>query len=147
MRRGGFPAGILATRDGRRFRTVARLPVPAFYAAAATVGSRVWLFGGRTAAGPTDVIQQVDLRTGAARVVGRLPYRLTGAAAFALDGTIYLAGGRTAAAAAPAAPLRRLRRLRRPVADPLRPGSPARPCFVTNLTAAASPWPGSCRYR
>ncbi len=99
---GSFPAGILATRDGRQFRTVARLPVPACYAAAAAIGSRVWLFGGRTAAGPTDVIQQVDLSTGAARVVGHLPYRLTGAAAFELDGTIYLAGGRATAAAAPA---------------------------------------------
>jgi hypothetical protein len=100
---GSFPAGILATRDGRQFRTVARLPVPACYAAAAAVGRRVWLFGGRTAAGPTDVIQQVDLGSGAARVVGHLPYRLTGAAAFELDGTIYLAGGRATAAAAPPA--------------------------------------------
>ena len=74
------------------------------YAAAAAVGSRDWLFGGRTAAGPTDVIQQVDLGTGTARVVGHLPYRLTGAAAFELDGTIYLAGGRTTAAAAPGGP-------------------------------------------
>ena len=101
---GRFPAGILATRDGRQFRTVARLPVPACYAAAAAVGRRVWLFGGRTAAGPTDVIQQVDLGSGAASVVGHLPYRLTGAAAFELNGTIYLAGGRTTAAAAAAAP-------------------------------------------
>lgn len=100
---GSFPAGVLATRDGRQFRTVARLPVPACYAAATAVGRRVWLFGGRTAAGPTDVIQQVDLGSGAARVVGHLPYRLTGAAAFELDGTIYLAGGRTTAAAAPPA--------------------------------------------
>jgi hypothetical protein len=101
---GRFPAGILATRDGLHFRTVARLAVPACYAAAAAFGSRVWLFGGRTAAGTTDVIQQVDLGTGAARVAGHLPYRLAGATAFELDGAIYVAGGRTTAAAAPAAP-------------------------------------------
>ena len=36
---GRFPAGVLATRDGRQFRTVARLPVPACYAAAAAIGA------------------------------------------------------------------------------------------------------------
>ncbi len=98
---GRFPAEVAGTRDGRDFRTVARLPVPACYAAAAAIGSRVWLFGGRTAAGPTDVIQQVDLASGTAHVIGHLPYRLAGAAAFVLNGTIYLAGG-TAAASSPA---------------------------------------------
>jgi hypothetical protein len=97
---GRFPAEVAGTRDGRHFRTVARLPVPACYAAAAAIGNRVWLFGGRTAAGPTDVIQQVDLASGTAHVIGHLPHRLAGAAAFVLNGTIYLAGG-TAAAASP----------------------------------------------
>ncbi len=98
---GSFAADVLATRDGRTFRTVTRLPVPVCQAATAAVGNRVWLFGGRTTAGTTDVIQQVDLASGTARVAGHLPYRLAGAAGFALHGMIYVAGGSTAPATAP----------------------------------------------
>jgi hypothetical protein len=97
---GSFAAEVLATGDGRHFRTVARLPVPVCDASAAAIGSQVWLFGGRTQAGLTDVVQHLNLSTGAAQVAGHLPYRLAGAAAFGLNGAIYLAGGRTADAPA-----------------------------------------------
>ena len=88
-----YDASVLATTDGRRFRTVAALPVPVRYPAVAGSGSRIWVFGGQTAAGPTSVIQQVSLTTGKAAVVGHLPAPLTGAVAFTLGGRIYVAGG------------------------------------------------------
>jgi hypothetical protein len=51
---------VLATRDGLHFRVAARLPVPVRYAAMAAAGGLIWVFGGQTAAGPTDVIQRID---------------------------------------------------------------------------------------
>jgi hypothetical protein len=88
-----YNASVLATADGRRFRTVATLPVPVRYPAVAGAGNRIWVFGGQAAGGLTDVIQQVDLGTGRATVVGRLPARVSGAVAFTLGGRIYVAGG------------------------------------------------------
>ena len=88
---------VLATADGVHFRVAARLPVPVRYAATAAVGGLIWVFGGQTAAGPTDVIQRVDPATGHAAVVGHLPQPVAGAAAISLAGRIYVAGGATAA--------------------------------------------------
>jgi N-acetylneuraminic acid mutarotase len=51
------------------------------------------VFGGQTAAGPTDVIQRIDRATGAVAVAGRLPRPVQGAAALSLGGQIYVAGG------------------------------------------------------
>jgi hypothetical protein len=87
---------VLATSDGRRFRTVASLPVPVRYAAVAGAGNRIWVFGGETPAGLTRVIQQVNLTTGRAAVVGRLPSPLFGATGLTLGGQIFVAGGQTA---------------------------------------------------
>ena len=67
--------GVLRTADGRRFVTVARLPVPVRYPALAAVGPVVWIAGGQSPAGPTDVIQRLDTRTGRITVTGRLPAR------------------------------------------------------------------------
>jgi hypothetical protein len=103
-----YDRGVLATTDGRRFRTVAALPVPVRYPAVAAVSGRIWVFGGQTTAGPTDVIQQVIPGTGRARVVGFLPHRTTGAVAFILSGRIYIAGGQTLASSGPAATQRLL---------------------------------------
>jgi Kelch motif len=88
---------VLATADGVHFRVAARLPVPVRYAATAAAGGLIWVFGGQTSAGPTDVIQRVDPATGAAAVVGHLPQPVAGAAAITLGGRIYVAGGVTAA--------------------------------------------------
>jgi hypothetical protein len=88
---------ILATSNGTRYRIVARLPVPVRYTAVAAAGHWLWTFGGETPAGPTDVIQQVNLVTGQASIAGHLPARLEGAAGFSLDGRIFIAGGQTAA--------------------------------------------------
>jgi hypothetical protein len=89
---------VLATTDGRRFRVAARLPVPVRYAAAAASPGSIWVFGGQTASGATDVIQRIDLADGAAVVAGHLPRPLQGAAAISLGGRIYVAGGATAGA-------------------------------------------------
>ena len=86
---------VLATTDGRHFRVAARLPVPVRYAAVAGAGTRLWVFGGETPAGLTNLIQQVNLATGHAAVVGHLPVRLAGAAGFSLSGQIFIAGGQT----------------------------------------------------
>jgi N-acetylneuraminic acid mutarotase len=84
---------VLATNDGRHFRTAARLPVPVRYAAVASAGGEIWVFGGQTPAGATAAIQRISPATGAATVVGRLPRPLQGATAIVLDGQIYIAGG------------------------------------------------------
>jgi hypothetical protein len=87
---------VLATTDGQHFRVAARLAVPVRYAASAIAGGRIWVFGGQTAAGPTDVIQRIDPATGAAAVAGHLPQPVEGATVIGLRGRIYVAGGVTA---------------------------------------------------
>jgi hypothetical protein len=96
-----YADGVLATRDGRRFSMVTRLPVPVRYPGVAAIGDQIWVFGGQTRAGITGVIQQVDLSTGKARVAGRLPHPLAGETGFTLGGRIFLAGGQTAPSATP----------------------------------------------
>jgi len=96
-----YAAAVLATRDGRAFRTVARLPVPVRYAAVAGTGRQIYVFGGQTPAGPSRAIQRIDVGTGRAAVVGRLPAPVTGATAFVLGGQILIAGGQTGVSPAP----------------------------------------------
>jgi hypothetical protein len=90
---------VLASTDGRHFRTVARLPVPVRDPAVAALGDRIWVFGGQAAAGPTSDIQRVTVPgpgrpgTASAAVVGHLPHPVTGAAGFTLGGTLFVAGG------------------------------------------------------
>ncbi|MFZ0341953.1 MAG: PQQ-binding-like beta-propeller repeat protein, partial [Gaiellaceae bacterium] len=87
---------VVATADGRTYRSVAALPVAVRYPALAVLGSRIYVFGGLLANGhPTAAVQVVDPAARTARVVGRLPVPLDGAAAGVLNGTIYLVGGRT----------------------------------------------------
>jgi hypothetical protein len=88
---------VLGTTDGRHFRVAARPPVPVRYAATAALGGLIWVFGGQTAAGTTDVIQRIDPVTGAATVAGHLPRPVQGAAALTLGGQIFIAGGAGAA--------------------------------------------------
>ena len=92
---GAYARTVLATTDGRHFRIVARLPLPVRYPGVVAAGGDLWIFGGQTPAGPVSAVQQVNLRTGRARLAGRLPHPLAAAAAFALDGVIYVAGGLT----------------------------------------------------
>lgn len=91
----GYARAVLATTDGRHFRSVAMLPVPVRYPAVAVVGGDLWVFGGLTPRGPVADVQRVNLRTGQAQRAGRLPRPLEAGSAFTLAGTIYVAGGTT----------------------------------------------------
>jgi hypothetical protein len=88
-------AGVLRSVDGRRWSTVARLPVPVRYAAAALVGGTLWVFGGAVAGAMRDEVQRVDLAAGRARVVAHLPYAVGHEVAVELGGRLLVAGGRT----------------------------------------------------
>jgi Kelch motif/PQQ-like domain len=91
---------VVATTDGRTYRSVAALPVAVRYPALAVLGSSIYVFGGLLANGhPTAAVQVIDPASRTARVVGRLPRPVDGAAAGVLNRTIYLAGGRTASGA------------------------------------------------
>ena len=102
---GGFDgqqpsASVLQTTSGRSFTRVARLPTPVRYAAAATTGDKIYLFGGELADGSdTSEIQEYDLATERAVVAGHLPDAVSHASAVTLDGTIYVLGGRVGGAA------------------------------------------------
>lgn len=89
-------AAVLATSNGRAFTRVATLPVPVRYAAVAGAGKRIWVFGGLTPAGPSRVIQRVNVATGKAAVVGRMPAPISAATAVTLAGRIFIAGGQVA---------------------------------------------------
>jgi DNA-binding beta-propeller fold protein YncE len=84
---------VLAAPDGGQFRVAARLQVPVSHAGAAAGAGAIWVFGGQARTGTSNVIQRIDLATGATKVAGHLPRPVRGAAAFSLDGSIFVAGG------------------------------------------------------
>ncbi|MGH2936911.1 MAG: PQQ-binding-like beta-propeller repeat protein [Solirubrobacterales bacterium] len=87
-------ASVLATSDGSKFTEVTKLPAPGRYLAVAAMGGRIYAFGGEGASGlASDAIQEVDPKTGTARVVGRLPESVYHASAVALGHAIYVLGG------------------------------------------------------
>jgi outer membrane protein assembly factor BamB len=87
-------ASVLATTDGSKFTEVSRLPAPGRYLAAAALGGRIYAFGGETATGSaSDAIQEVDPKTGAARIVAHLPTAVYHASAVVLGRAIYVLGG------------------------------------------------------
>ena len=100
---GGTPARdddrVLATTDGHTFRLVARLIVGVRYPAVAVASGLVYVIGGRTDAGDSDVIQAIDPRSGVTRIVGHLAHGLSHASAFVVDEALLIAGGRAAGVA------------------------------------------------
>ncbi len=99
----GPDAAVLATTDGVRFSTVARLPVAVRYPAVAFAAGKLYVFGGEAISGrgagfPVDDIQAIDPATHSATVVGHLPVPLEASAAIKLGGNIYVAGGDTTTA-------------------------------------------------
>ncbi len=87
-------ASVLATPDGSTFSEVTQLPEPARYLAVATLGGRIYAFGGETGNGSaSDAIQEVDPKAGTAKVIGHLPGPVSHAGAVALSGSIYVLGG------------------------------------------------------
>jgi hypothetical protein len=91
-------ADVLATTDGRHFRMVGRLPAAVRYPAVAVLGSTLWAFGGEVGGADSDLIQALDLRSGAASVAGHLPGALGHANAFVLHGVVWVVGGRVGGA-------------------------------------------------
>jgi hypothetical protein len=87
---------VLETSDGSTFSTVATLPVTVRYAAVATVGRTIWVFGGQHGSHPVRAIQRIDTTTGRASVVGRLPAARSDASAMVIAGRVLIAGGRSA---------------------------------------------------
>lgn len=97
---GGFDgttslSAVLATKDGHRFRPVAQLPVTVRYPAVAALGNELLVFGGEHNGAVIDDVQQVDLRSGQARVLGHLSQPLAHESAAVIDGVVWLVGGRT----------------------------------------------------
>lgn len=90
---------VLATSDGVQFRTIAQLPVGVRYPAVVALGDNVYVFGGELGGTESSAVQQIDVRTGTARVVTQLPSPRTEASATALGGAIYIAGGLAGGAA------------------------------------------------
>jgi hypothetical protein len=90
-----FDRSVLATTDGRTFASIATLPIGVRYAAAATVGDSLWVFGGERNGAPVTAVQQVALTDHTASVSTHLPMPLSHAAAAVIDGRVYLIGGRT----------------------------------------------------
>ena len=88
-------AAVYQTTDGHSFVRVAHLPTAIRYTALATIGDKIYAFGGELADGSeTDEIQEYDIGTERAVVAGHLPQALSHASAVTLDGAIYLLGGR-----------------------------------------------------
>src|SRR5262249_16475388 len=84
---GGFDgwaasASVFQTVDGRTFTRVARMPTPVRYTAIATVGDKIYAFGGELANGQdTNEIQEYDIGTERAVVAGHLAQPVSHAAA------------------------------------------------------------------
>jgi len=96
----GPQADVWATRDGRSFRVVARLPQPVRYPAIAAHGSDVYVFGGLISGGEyngtfTNDIQRIHLPTGTATIVGHLPIALAHAMGTTVTGRLLVIGGST----------------------------------------------------
>ena len=93
-------AAVLATTDGRTYRSVASLSVPVRYPAVAAIAGKLYVFGGEAITGhqagrPSNAEQEVDPSTHSSQVVGHMPEPLQGSAAVELGGHVYLAGGET----------------------------------------------------
>jgi N-acetylneuraminic acid mutarotase len=79
-------------------RQIGRLAQPITHAGAATLGSSVYLVGGRgeNLDAQSDRVWSIDPSTGAVHAAGRLPRALSDAGVLAIGNTILVAGGRTA---------------------------------------------------
>jgi YVTN family beta-propeller protein len=84
---------VTVSRSGSR--RVGRLPTPVHDAAAVTIGTLSYLFGGGTGPSQIDTIVKVDPRTGAAEAVGHLPTGSSDQTGAAIGGTAYVVGGYT----------------------------------------------------
>jgi hypothetical protein len=90
---------VLRSTDGQHFTTVAQLPLTVRYAAVVGMvspsGDRLLVFGGEHNGVAVDDVQEIDVRSGRARIVGHLPAPLAHESAFVLGNAVWLAGGRS----------------------------------------------------
>jgi N-acetylneuraminic acid mutarotase len=70
------------------------MPNPVRYAAAAAIGSRIYVAGGTTGTQARREILEIDPKTHRTRVVARLPGPIAHAAGATLGGLFYVLGGR-----------------------------------------------------
>ena len=97
---GGFdgtsaPLTILRQTGNGRLTSSGHLKVGVRYAAAAAIGSAIYVFGGEVNGRELDIIQRIDTTTGRTSVVGHLPRPLGHAMAIVVDDRVLLMGGRT----------------------------------------------------
>jgi hypothetical protein len=86
---------VLTTTDGTTFATLATLPTPVRYPAAAVIGNSLYVIGGEGIDGrDSPDIQQIDLGTKRASIVGHLSQGISHAAAVTVGGRVYVLGGR-----------------------------------------------------
>jgi hypothetical protein len=80
-------------------RRIGRLPRPITHGSAATLGSTVYLVGGRgdLLDAQTATVWAIDPQSGAVRVAGRLPRALSDAGVLTVDNAVVVAGGLDAA--------------------------------------------------
>lgn len=76
-----------------RWKPIADLPTARSHLAIATLGGRIYAAGGRTASGPTDVLERYDPETDSWETLARKPTPVSDARAVALGGLLYLPGG------------------------------------------------------
>ena len=97
---GGFdgarvPLTILRQTGNGRLTSLGHLKAGVRYAATATIGSAIYVFGGEVNGRELDIIQRIDTATGRTSVVGHLPRPLGHAMAIVVDDRVLLMGGRT----------------------------------------------------
>jgi outer membrane protein assembly factor BamB len=84
---------VLATSDGVQFRTIAQIPVGVRYPAVAALGDNIFVFGGELGGSESSAVQEINVRSGSARVIAQLPSPRTEAGAVTFGGSIYVVGG------------------------------------------------------
>ena len=97
-----FLSNVWTTPDGKSFSVAGQIATVERYPAIASVGSKIYLFGGLVAGGEyngtfSTTVQSFDVATRQGQVVGQLPTPLAHARAAVLDGEVLVFGGWTPA--------------------------------------------------
>ncbi|GAC1386445.1 MAG: hypothetical protein NVS1B7_4900 [Candidatus Saccharimonadales bacterium] len=89
-----YPTAILSTNDGKTFQTKTNLAQGVRYAAVASRGNSLYIFGGELANGKSSAdIISLDIASGQLKTIGQLPQALSHAAAFTIDDQLFVVGG------------------------------------------------------